>query len=119
VLVATKVFILTMFPKRQQRPGDKTYLCYEDTIPQWDKDLFYVQGQNSRSWFCHESSMEISQSSLRGLAEQVKEDYSPQTEEALRRRLHNPLIAQIVVCRAENLAELQELLDTVNLQLPL
>lgn len=116
--VATKVFIMTKFPKRHQKEGDRTYLCYEDTTPPWDQEIFFVKDEANRNWFCHETDIELSNDSLRSFAEQIKDDYSPKTEEALRRRLHNPLTIQVILCHAESLEELRNLLGIVKLQRP-
>ena len=116
---ATRVCITAKFPKREARPEDQTYLCFEETTPPWDQaDLFFVRDGSDRNWFCHTSPIELTQQACQAFAEQVKEEYTPRNKKSLQRRLHNPLIIQVVLCRAATLDELRELLGAVKLQRP-
>jgi len=114
--VATKLYLVTKFPKRPPTPQDKTYLCYEATTPPWEKEIVYVEDSHKRSWFVHESDIELTEPALKRLLHQVKDEYNPTTPEALRRRHHNPLIIHIVLSRVASFDELAELLGTVSLR---
>jgi hypothetical protein len=113
---ATKVCISTKFPQREARSADQSYLCYEETTPPWDKDFFFIKDEAGRNWFCHASAIELNNHILQKFAEQIKEDYTPKNKKVLEKRLHSPLIIQIVLCRAASQDELKALLGTVQLQ---
>lgn len=111
MLNATKVIISTSVDSE----GD-TYLCYEPTTPPWEVEgLFHIKDKQNRSWFCHESNIKFNKPSLEELANKLKKDYAPITKESAQRRIHNPLIIQIALCRVNSIEKLTEILSSVQL----
>ncbi len=115
--MTTKVYIKNKTQKKKLSPEDKIYLCYEPTTPPWDeKNLFSVEDDFNRFWFCHESDIELNNASLERFAQKVREEYKPRTKASNQRRLHNPLIVQIVLGRAATMDELRKLLGQVEMR---
>lgn len=115
---ATRVFITRKVPKREPVDRDRAFLCYEPSCPPWDKEIFFVQDEANRTWYCHEADMELNDAAIQHFADRLKQEYSPQNPAALARRVHNPLNIEVVVCQAADLDELRSLLGKVKLQYP-
>ncbi len=115
--MTTKVYIKNKTQKKNPNSEDKIFLCYEATTPPWDeKEVYAVEDEFNRFWFCHESDIELSKSSVHNFAEKVKEEYKPKNKASHQRRLHNPLIVQIVLGRAATKEELRKLLGQVEMR---
>lgn len=116
MLTATAVYLFTKFPNREVSSEDRAYLCYEDNSPiPWDKDVIFITDDVGRNWFCHElegsTTQTLTQQYLTTLAHKIKAEHTPQTREALERRVKNPLVIKLVASRAESLDELRDLLS--------
>jgi hypothetical protein len=115
-----RVYLIPKIPQRPPCAEDVVYLCYDDESPTpWEKKLFSVQDEQGRFWFCHElKGTSLTKESLQRLAKFIQDEHTPKSEQALQRRIKNPLTVQAVVSRASSLDELCSLLSLVKSKRP-